>query len=74
MFILIGFDYVTRDRATGSVWTESTNYLTGKRVTVIGKGKRTTTRNTVVPKDRASIEEVGYSAYEEAAAKRLGLD
>lgn len=74
MFILIGFDYNERDRGDGSVSTESTNYLTGKRVTTKGKGKRTTTKTTVVAKDRAAIEAVDYSKYEEEAMKRLGLD
>lgn len=74
MFILIGYDYATRDRANGNVYSESTNYLTGKRITSIDKGKRTTKKTTNVAKDRASISEVDYSAYEEAATKRLGLD
>lgn len=74
MFILIGFDYATRDRATGGVWTESTNYITGKRVTTIGKGKKTTTKTTAVTKDRKSIEQVDSDQFEEAATKRLGLD
>lgn len=74
MFILIGFDYATRDRANGNAWTESTNYITGKRITTVGKGSRTTTKTTYVAKDRAAIGEVDYSNYEENAAKRLGLD
>ena len=74
MFILIGYDYATRDRANGNVYSESTNYLTGKRVTTIDKGKRSTNKTATVTKARASIIEVDYSAYEEAAAKRLGLD
>ena len=74
MFLLIGYDYATRDRADGSVYVESTNYLTGKRITETGKGKRSTKKTTNVAKDRASITEVDYSAYEEAAAGRLGLN
>ncbi|CAN5565110.1 hypothetical protein BH10ACI3_BH10ACI3_13780 [soil metagenome] len=74
MFILIGFDYVTRDRATGGFWNESTNYLTGKRVTIVGKGKRDVTKKTVVAKKRFSIGEVDGDKFEEDATKRLGLD
>ena len=74
MFILIGFDYVSRDRAEGSVTTESTNYLTGKRITTTGKGKKTTTKNSVVAKDRLSIESVDTEEWESQATTRLGLD
>jgi hypothetical protein len=74
MFILIGFDYAGRDRATGEVSTESTNYLTGKRITTIGKGKRETTKTTVVKKMRYSIEEVSAENFEAEATTRLGLD
>lgn len=74
MFILIGFDYASRDRAAGGVWTESTNYLTGKRVTTIDKGKKSSTKTTVVAKDRMSIEEVDYEKLEGDATHRLGLD
>lgn len=73
-FILIGFDYATRDRATGSVWTESTNYLTGKRITTTGKGKKNTTKTTQVAKTRSSIEEVDSDKFESDATHRLGLD
>ena len=74
MFILIGFDFSSRDRAEGSVATESTNYLTGTRITTTGKGKRTTTKTTKVAKDRLSIEEVDKDKFDEDANKRLGLD
>jgi hypothetical protein len=74
MFILIGFDYATRDRAEGGVWTESTNYLTGKRITTIDKGKRSSTKTTVVQKMRYSLQEVDADKFEEDATKRLGLD
>jgi hypothetical protein len=74
MFILIGFDYASRDRAAGGVWTESTNYLTGKRVTTVDKGKRRTTKTTVVAKNRMSIEEVDAEKLEGEATHRLGLD
>lgn len=73
MFILIGFDYATRDRATGSVWTESTNFLTGKRVTYIGKGKKSSRKTTTVAKKRMSLEEVDGEKMDEEATLRLGL-
>lgn len=74
MFILIGFDFSSRDRADGSVASESTNYLTGTRITTTGKGKKTTTKTTKVAKDRLSIEEVDKDKFDEDANKRLGLD
>ena len=74
MFILIGYDYASRDRAAGDVSTESTNYLTGKRITEIGKGKRTTKKTTTVEKMRYSIEEIDAQEFESAATTRLGLD
>jgi len=73
-FMLIGFDYSSRDRANGDGASESTNYLTGKRITTTGKGKRTVTRNTVVAKKSYSIEEVDSEQFEEEATHRLGLD
>lgn len=74
MFILIGFDYSSRDRAAGGIWSESTNYLTGKRVTTTSKGKKTTTKTTQVTKMRNSIDEVDYDKFESEATHRLGLD
>lgn len=74
MFILIGFDYTSRDRANGDVSSESTNYLTGKRITTTGKGKKTTPRTTVVQKMRYSLEEVDAEKFDEEATKRLGLN
>ncbi len=71
MFILIGFDYSTRDRAEASVVSESINYLTGKRIATNSKGKKTT---TTVAKKRSSIEDVDSEEFESAAAKRLGVD
>lgn len=74
MFILIGYDYSSRDRAEGSSSSESTNYLTGKRITTVAKGKKTTTKTTTVAKDRMSIEEVDSEEMDAAATHRLGLD
>ncbi|MEP6944782.1 MAG: hypothetical protein ABJA02_02610 [Acidobacteriota bacterium] len=74
MFILIGFDYSTRDRAAGGVWTESTNYLTGKRITTVDKGKKATTRTTTIAKDRIALEAVDGDKMDAEATHRLGLD
>lgn len=74
MFILIGYDYASRDRAAGGSSTESTNYLTGKRITTVEKGKKSTTKTTTVAKDRMSIEEVEYEKMDDEATHRLGLD
>jgi hypothetical protein len=74
MFILIGYDYANRDRGTGETATESTNYLTGKRITEITKGKRPTKKTTIVEKMRYSIEEVDAEQMDSEATTRLGLD
>jgi hypothetical protein len=74
MFALIGFDFASRDRAEGGGASESTNYLTGTRITTTGKGKRTTTKTTKIAKEALSIEEVDKDKFDEAANKRLGLD
>lgn len=73
MFILIGFDYTSRDRTNGDVASESTNYLTGKRITTTGKGKKTASKTTVVKKMRYSLEEVDADKFDEEATNRLGL-
>jgi hypothetical protein len=73
-FILIGFDYSSRDRAAGGGASESTNYLTGKRVTTKSKGKKDTTTTSQITKMRYSIHEVDAEKFEEEATKRLGLD
>ena len=74
MFILIGFDYVSNDRAAGGTSTESTNYLTGKRITTVSKNSKSTTKTAVINKMRYSLEEVDTEKFEEDATKRLGLD
>jgi hypothetical protein len=71
MFILIGFDYSSRDRNNGTSASESTNYVTGKRVTTPSKGKAKT---TIIKKMRYSLEEVDSDKFDEEATKRLGLD
>lgn len=74
MFILIGFDYASRDRAAGSITSESSNYLTGKRITTIGKGKKNTIKNSTFAKERVSIESIDTEEFEGKAVTRLGLD
>jgi hypothetical protein len=75
MFILIGFDYSSRDRAAGGGASESTNYLTGTRITTTTtKSNKTTTKTTKVAKDRIGIEAVEKDKFDEEANKRLGLD
>lgn len=71
MFILIGFDYSSRDRGEGKSASESTNYLTGKRITTPMNGKAKT---SVVEKKRYSIEEVDHVEFDGDATTRLGLD
>jgi len=64
-FMLIGFDYSERDRATAKSSSESTNYLTGVRKT---NGKAST-----VPKTKVFMDDVDYEKLEEGSVKRLGL-
>lgn len=73
MFILIGFDYTSRDRTNGESASESTNYLTGARVTTTSKSNKTATKKTQVAKNRYSIEEVDASKFEAETVTRLGL-
>ena len=72
-FILIGFDYADADRATASVISESTNYLSGARVVMRSKGNRDVKSRSTIPVKKVSIEQVDSEKFEEAAAKRLGL-
>lgn len=64
-FVLIGFDYVENDRASGKVVSESTNYLTGVR--------KTNNRTAPITKSKVFLDDVDYEQFEEAAVKRLGL-
>jgi hypothetical protein len=64
-FVLIGFDYADRDRATAKVVAETTNYLTGVR--------KINGRTAVVSKAKIFMDDVDYEKFEDAAAKRLGL-
>jgi hypothetical protein len=72
-FILTGFDYADADRATASVVSESTNYLTGVRIVTRGKGNRDVKSRSTIPVKKVSLEEVDSEKFEAAAAKRLGL-
>jgi hypothetical protein len=72
-FILIGFDYADRDRAVGTVTSESTNYLTGTRIVMKGKGKRDVTTRTQIPKKKIYLDDVDYEGFEEEAGRRLNL-
>ena len=73
-FVLIGFDLSDVDRLTASGVTESTNYLTGVRVTTRGKGNRDTKTRTVIPKKTIYLDDVSSEDLETAAYKRLHLD
>ena len=63
-FVLIGFDYADRDRATAKTASESTNYLTGVR--------KTNGRASTVSKTKIFLDDVDYEKFEEDAGKRLG--
>ena len=73
-FILIGFDLSDVDRLTANAVTESTNYLTGIRITTRGKGNRDTKKRSVVQKKTVYLEDVSKENLEGAAYKRLHLD
>lgn len=72
-FILIGYDFNDRDRADGSVASESTNYVTGLRVTRTGKGKRITTKRTTIKPTPIYLDTIEGDAVEYAALERLGM-
>lgn len=64
-FHLIGFDSTTRDRATGSVTQESTNFLTGRKITTVTTPPQTArgrdavkTTTQAVARKRTPMEEV----------------
>jgi hypothetical protein len=72
-FRLIGFDYAVNDRATGQVDSESTNYITGARITTHGKGKRDTTSKSQVKVTKVYLDDADSGKLTEEAEKRLGL-
>jgi hypothetical protein len=71
-FVLIGFDYADADRLTANVLSESTNYSTGVRITIRGKGNRDIKTRTSVARKKISIEDVDYEKFEADAGRRLG--
>jgi hypothetical protein len=72
-FVLIGFDFADADRLTANVISESTNYVTGVRITTRGKGERDIKKRSVVPKKKTSLEDVDAGKMEQDAVSRLGL-
>ena len=72
-FILIGFDYAEADRATAATVSESTNYLTGVRITTRDKGNGDAKKRSVIAVRKISMDSVDYEKFEEEADKRLGL-
>jgi hypothetical protein len=72
-FLLIGFDYHSGDRATGDAASESTNYITGARITTQsnGKGKKDTTTRSQVAKTKTYLDQIDYEKFEEEASGRV---
>ncbi|MEQ1604546.1 MAG: hypothetical protein ABL999_06730 [Pyrinomonadaceae bacterium] len=72
-FLLIGFDYHSVDRLSASTSSESTNYVTGARITeqISGNGKRPRKTKTQVPKTKTYIDQVDYEKFEEEASARV---
>lgn len=69
-FALIGYDETDRDRATGQTRSESTNYLTGVKITEIfqyseklDKEVKKSTRQTKVAKTPKYLEEIDNEAF-----------
>ena len=73
-FALIGFDLSDRDRLTGITVTESTNYLTGLRITTRGNGERDKTSRTQVRREKIYLEQVDGGKFEGDAYERLHLN
>jgi hypothetical protein len=73
-FLLIGYDYNYYDRALAIVVTESTNYLTGFRITTReGKGKRTITKRAKIIPTHTFLDSLDADELENATGERLGL-
>jgi hypothetical protein len=73
-FALIGFDLADNDRLTANTVTESTNYLTGLRVTTRGKNGRDTSSRAQVPRAKIYMEQVDAGKFEQDAYERLHLN
>jgi hypothetical protein len=72
-FALIGFDLKDVDRLSATTVTESTNYLTGLRITTRGNGERDKTTRTQVPREKVYMEQVDGGKFEGDALDRLHL-
>ena len=72
-FLLIGFDYSVRDRSTGQVDSESTNYINGDRVTTHGKDKADKTTKGQVKVTKFYLDDADREKFADEAGKRLGL-
>jgi hypothetical protein len=70
---LIGFDLGDADRLTATLVSESTNYLTGVRITTKSKGKRDITRRTTIAKNKIYLDDADNEKLESEAYERLGL-
>ena len=63
-FALIGHDVINNDRLTGEVVSESTNYLTGVRLTKrIRPRGRTVTSRKRVPREKIYVEQVNHETF-----------
>ena len=71
--VLIGYDYSSYDRGAGGTAKESTNYVTGIRVTTSGKGKRLATKRTTIKVTPIYLDDIVGDDIEYAAVERLGL-
>lgn len=71
-FLLIGFDYAESDRLDGSSVTESTNYVTGTRITTFIKRRKPATKKTQIAKTKMYIDDVDYEELEGQASERVG--
>ena len=69
-FQLIGFDYAVRDRNTGQVDSESTNYITGDRVTTHRKGATKSQAKIA----KTYLDDADHEKFAEDAGKRLGVN
>ena len=72
-FVLIGYDYSSYDRAMGGNAAESTNYVTGLRITSTGKGKRSLNKRTTIKPPKIFLDEIDGDEFEYQAVQRLGL-
>lgn len=73
-FALIGYDFTDTDRLTGAHSEESTNYSTNRRIATIAKGKRSSTKRSVITPTKIYIEDADGSEIEGKALERLGLN